>query len=148
MASTKTYYDQLLDNQAKLFNTMTEYANALMEMAMPSTATADKAGELMNEYYTKTSEMMETMASKEKMEAYQKDFWTAFTEDYTKSMELSMDMYKKSAEYFKNMWASNTMETAQERTQKLSALYQDSMKAFYDTTKANSKVMQEYMSAN
>ncbi len=59
-----------------------------------------------------------------------------------------MDMYKKSAEYFKNMWASNTMETTQDRTKKLSALYQDSMKAFYDTTKANSKVMQEYMSAN
>jgi hypothetical protein len=46
------------------------------------------------------------------------------------------------------MWSGNTMETTQERTKKLSELYQHSMKAFYDTTKANVKVMQEYMSAN
>jgi hypothetical protein len=88
------------------------------------------------------------MASKEKTEAYQKDFWTTFTADYTKNMEVSMELYKKSAEYFKNMWSGNTMETTQERTKKLSELYQHSMKAFYDTTKANGKVMQEYMSAN
>jgi hypothetical protein len=25
MASTKSFYDQLMDNQSKLFNTMTEY---------------------------------------------------------------------------------------------------------------------------
>jgi hypothetical protein len=148
MASTKSFYDQLMDNQSKLFNTMTEFTNAWMEMMTPSSDLSDKAGELMNEYYTKTSEMMEAMASKEKTEAYQKDFWTTFTADYTKNMEVSMELYKKSAEYFKNMWSGNTMETTQERTKKLSELYQHSMKAFYDTTKANVKVMQEYMSAN
>jgi len=88
--------------------------------------------------------MLEGMASKEKVEQYQKDFWTAFTEDYTKSMEVSMDLYKKSGEYFKNMWATNTMETQQERTKKLTELYQNSLKAMYDTTTANSQVVREY----
>ncbi|NRA47775.1 MAG: hypothetical protein HRU12_01465 [Phaeodactylibacter sp.] len=148
MASTKTYYDQLMENQSKLFNTMTEFATAWVEMITPSSELADKAGELMNEYYTKTSEMMEAMASKEKMEAYQKDFWATFTADYTKNMEVSMELYKKSSAYFKNMWTNNTIETNQERTKKLGELYQHSMKAFYDTTKANSKVVQDYMSAN
>ncbi|MEQ8703599.1 MAG: hypothetical protein RIC19_06755 [Phaeodactylibacter sp.] len=148
MASTKSYYDQLMDNQAKLFKTMAGFTNAWMEMMTPSSEVSDKAGELMNDYYTKTSEMMEAMASKEKMEAYQKDFWATFTADYTKNMEVSMELYKKSAAYFKDMWSGNMMESTQERTRKLSELYQHSMKTFYDTTKANGEVMQEYMSAN
>jgi hypothetical protein len=144
MASTKSYYDQIIENQTKLFNAMSEYTNAVMEMMMPSKDTAEKAGEMMNEYYTKVSEMAESMASKEKMEEYQKDFWTAFTQDYTKSMELSMELYKKSTEYMKNMWTTNTVESQQERTKKLTELYQNSMKAMYDTTTANSKVVREY----
>lgn len=148
MASTKSYYDQLLENQSRLFNTIATFTNTWMEMMTPAGDMSDKAGELMNEYHTRTTEMMEGMVAKEKMEAYQKDFWTAFTADYTKSMEVSMELYKKSAEYYKNMWSGNTLEGTQERTRKLGELYQHSMKAFYDTTKANSKVMEEYMSAN
>jgi len=144
MASTKSYYDQILENQTKLFNAMAEYTNAVMETVMPTKETAEQAGEIMNDYYNKVSEMLEGMASKEKVEQYQKDFWTAFTEDYTKSMEVSMDLYKKSGEYFKNMWATNTMETQQERTKKLTELYQNSLKAMYDTTTANSQVVREY----
>ncbi|NBC08132.1 MAG: hypothetical protein GVY26_13140 [Bacteroidetes bacterium] len=144
MASTKSYYDQILENQTKLFNAMSDYTNAVMEMMMPSKDTADKAGEMLNDYFTKVNEMAEGMASKEKMEHYQKDFWTAFTEDYTKSMELSMDLYKKSTEYMKDMWATNPVETQQERTKKLTELYQNSMKAMYDTTTANTQVVREY----
>ena len=133
-----------MENQTKLFNAMSEYTTAVMEMMMPSKETAEKAGEMMNEYYSKLTEMAEGMASKEKVEHYQKDFWTAFTQDYTKSMEISMDLYKHSTEYMKNMWTTNTVETQQERTKKLTELYQNSMKAMYDTTTANTKVVQEY----
>ncbi|HKK80589.1 MAG TPA: hypothetical protein VJ933_13220 [Phaeodactylibacter sp.] len=144
MAATKSYYDQILENQTKLFNAMSDYTNAVIEMMMPSKDTAEKAGEMLNDYFTKVNDMAEGMASKDKMEQYQKDFWTAFTEDYTKSMELSMDLYKKSAEYMKDMWTSNPMETQQERTKKLTELYQNSVKAMYDTTTANTKVVREY----
>jgi len=50
MASTKSYYDQILENQTKLFNAMAEYTNAVMETVMPTKETAEQAGEIMNDY--------------------------------------------------------------------------------------------------
>ncbi len=148
MASTKSAYDQILENQAKLMTVMSDYTTAVMDMMMPKKASAEETMEMMNEYISKTTAMMESMASKEHMEAYQKDFWSTFTADYTKNMEAAMDFYKRSAAYMKQMWSSEAMATQQERAQKLSSLYQSSLKAFYDTAKDNTKAMQEYFSAN
>lgn len=148
MVFVKNYYDQLMDNQVKLFNIMMEFINVWMEMMILLFDLFDKVGELMNEYYIKIFEMMEVMAFKEKMEVYQKDFWIIFMVDYIKNMEVSMELYKKLVEYFKNMWFGNIMEIIQECIKKFGELYQYFMKAFYDIIKVNGKVMQEYMSVN
>lgn len=148
MVFVKNYYDQLMDNQVKLFNIMMEFINVWMEMMILLFDLFDKVGELMNEYYIKIFEMMEVMAFKEKMEVYQKDFWIIFMVDYIKNMEVSMELYKKLVEYFKNMWFGNIMEIIQECIKKFGELYQYFMKVFYDIIKVNGKVMQEYMSVN
>lgn len=148
MTATKAYYDQMLENQQKLFSAMSEYTSAMMEMAMPAKDTASEASELLNEYYAKTTEMMEAMASKAHIEAYQKDFWATFMADYSHSAQLSMDLYKKAAEHFKAWMSANPMEMQQERSKKLTELYQHSAKALYETAQANTKVVQEYFSAN
>lgn len=148
MVFIKIFYDQLMDNQIKLFNMMIEFFNVWMEMMILLFDLFDKVGELMNEYYIKIFEMMEVMVFKEKMEVYQKDFWIIFIVDYIKNMEVSMELYKKLVEYFKNMWFGNIMEIIQECIKKLGELYQYFMKVFYDIIKVNGKVMQEYMSVN
>ncbi|MCB0555763.1 MAG: hypothetical protein KDD02_19605 [Phaeodactylibacter sp.] len=144
MAGTKNYFDQILENQNKLFSTLTNYTNAVIEAATPNKEAANKAGELLNEYFTRSYELVEKMAAKEHLEAYQKDFWSSFTNDYTKNMELSMDLYKKTLEYFRNIWAKDVIETQQDRVKKLTNLYQDSVKAIYETNTANAKVVEHY----
>jgi hypothetical protein len=144
MAGMKNYYDQILENQKGLFNTMTDYNKAVMEMMMPDKAATQKAGELMNEYWTRYFTMMEKMATKEHLEAYQKDFWGSFNADYTKNMELTMEVYKKSMDYFRGLWSKNIVETQQQRVQKITELYQETVKAAYDANTANAKVVEHY----
>ncbi len=112
---------------------------------MPDKNPAEDAGKLLNEYYSRSLELMEKTVDKKHLDKYQKDFWATFTADYTKSVELSMDLYKKTVDYFKNLWPANAFETQQERTKKLAELYQETMKAVYDTSTANAKVVQEYL---
>lgn len=145
MAGTKNYFDLILENQNKLYTTMLNYANTVAETSMPDKNAAEDAGKLLNEYYTRSLELMEKTMDKKNLEKYQKDFWATFTADYTKSVELSMDLYKKTVDYFKNLWPANAFETQQERTKKLAELYQETMKAVYDTSTANAKVVQEYL---
>ena len=145
MAGTKNYFDQILENQNKLYNIFLKYTNTVIETAMPDKNVAEDAGKLLNEYYTRYVELIENMVDKKNLENYQQDFWNSFTADYTRSAELSMDLYKKTAEYFQNIWSSNTLESQQERTKKLTELYQETMKAVYDTGNANAKVVQEYL---
>ncbi len=144
MAGTKNYFDQILENQNKLFSTMSNYANAIFEAVTPNKEAAEKAGELMNEYFTRSFEMMEKMATKEHMEAYQKDFWATFTADYTKNVELSMELYKKGMDYYRTTWSGDVLEKQQDRVRKLTNLYQDTVKAIYDTNTANAKVVEHY----
>ena len=145
MAGTKNYFDQILENQNKLYSSFLNYANTVVETAMPDKNAAEDAGKLLNEYYTRYAELTEKMVDKTNLEKYQKDFWGAFTADYTKSVELSMDLYKKTVDYFKNVWPTNALETQQERAKRLAELYQETMKTVYDTSTANAKVVQEYM---
>ncbi|MCO6475343.1 MAG: hypothetical protein J5I94_01910 [Phaeodactylibacter sp.] len=145
MAGTKNYFDQILENQNKLYTTLLNYANTVVETAMPDKNAAEDAGKLLNEYYIRYTELAEKMVDKNNLEKYQKDFWGAFTADYTKSMELSMDLYKKTVDYYRNIWPGNVIESQQERTKKLTEMYQETMKAVYDTGTANVKAVQEYM---
>lgn len=145
MAGTKNYFDQILENQNKLYTTFLNYFNTVMEASMPDKNAAADAGKLLNEYYTRYNGLMENMVDKKNLDKYQKDFWNAFTTDYTKSVELSMDLYKKTMDYYRNLWNTDTFTTQQERTKKLTELYQDTMKAVYDTSTANAKVVQEYL---
>ncbi len=147
MAGTKNYFDQVLENQSKLMTTLSEYMNEAVEMSMPETAATEKAGELLNEYFTRPYELAEEMATKEAMEKYQEDFWGSFTANYTKSIELSMDLYKKTAEYWRNMFTNGNMGNQQERVKKFSEIFQNCMKAYMDTTNANAKAVQEYFNA-
>ncbi|MCB0578159.1 MAG: hypothetical protein KDD10_02460 [Phaeodactylibacter sp.] len=145
MAGTKNYFDQILENQNKLYTTFLNYANTVAEAAMPDKNAAEEAGKLMNEYYSRYTELAEKMADKKNLEKYQKDFLNAFTADYTKSVELSMDLYKKTVDFYKKVWSADVFATQQERTKKLTELYQETMKAVYDTSTANAKVVQEYL---
>lgn len=145
MAGTKNYFDQILENQNKLYSTMLNYFNTVAETAIPDKNAVEDAGKLLNEYYARYFELVEKMVDKKNLEKYQKDFWSAFTTDYTKSTELSLDLYRKTVDYFKNVWKTNAFESQQERTRKLTELYQETMKAVYDTGTANAKVVQEYL---
>lgn len=145
MAGTKNYFDQILENQNKLYSTMLNYFNTVTETAIPDKNAVEDAGKLLNEYYARYFELVEKMVDKKNLEKYQKDFWSAFTADYTKSTELSLDLYRKTVDYFKNVWKTNAFESQQERTKKLTELYQETMKAVYDTGAANAKVVQEYL---
>lgn len=145
MAGTKNYFDQILENQNKLYTTFLNYANTVAETAMPDKNAAEDAGKLLNEYYTRYTELAEKMADKKNLEKYQKDFWNAFTADYTRSVELSMDLYKKTVDFYKKAWSADVFATQQERTRKLTELYQETMKAVYDTGTANAKVVQDYL---
>jgi hypothetical protein len=144
MAGTKHFFDQILNNQKQLFAVMTDYNKAVTEMMMPEKGTMDKAATLINEYWTRYYEMVDKMASKEHLEAYQKDFWGNFNADYTKNLEFNMEMYKKTMDYFRGMWSKNIVETQQQRVQKITELYQDTVKAVYDTNAANAKVVEHY----
>ena len=145
MAGTKNYFDQIQENHNKLYTTFLNYFNTVVETTMPDKNAGEDAGKLLNEYYTRYNELVEGMVDKDNLEKYQKDFWNTFTNDYTKSVELSMDLYKKTVDYYRNLWNTDTFATQQERTKKLAELYQETMKAVYDTGTANVKVVQEYL---
>ncbi len=81
MAGTKNYFDQILENQNKLYTTFLNYTNIVVEAAMPDKNAAEDAGKLLNEYYTRYTELAEKMVDKSNLEKYQKDFWSTFTAD-------------------------------------------------------------------
>ena len=75
MAGTKNYFDQILENQNKLYSSFLNYANTVVETAMPDKNAAEDAGKLLNEYYTRYAELTEKMVDKTNLEKYQKDFF-------------------------------------------------------------------------
>lgn len=144
MAGTKNYFDQILENQNKLYSTLSDYLNQAMEITLPEAEVTEKAGQLLNEYFSRSYELAEKMSNKENMEKFQEDFWGNFTTNYTQSMELTVDLYKKTAEYWQNIWGQNTFAGQPDRVKRFSELFQNSVKAYMDTTNANAKAVQEY----
>lgn len=144
MAGKKNYFDQILENQNKLMTTLSDYMNEAVEITLPEKEVTEKAGELFNEYLTRSSQLAEELSAKENVEKYQEDFWNQFTADYTRSLELSMDLYKKTAEYWQNLWVPTSLAGQQERVKKFSEIFQNTVTAYIETTNANTKAVQDY----
>jgi hypothetical protein len=144
MASTKNYYDQMLENQNKFMKAFSELANETVDTVMPDKKLAEKTEMLVKEYFTKPYELVEDLGKKETLEKYQKNFWAKMTEDYTKSMELSKDLYQKTIDFYKEMWSQNTIAQQQEKMKRFTELCQNCMKSYMEATSVNAKVVQDY----
>jgi len=144
MAGTKNYFDQILENQNKLMTTLSEYMNEAVELSAPNNEATEKAGELLNEFFTRPYQLAENLTAKENLEKYQEDFWTNFTTNYSKSMELSMELYQKTTDFWKEVWTKDNLMVQPDRAKKFSEIFQKSVKAYIDTTNANTKAIQDF----
>lgn len=148
MAGTKAYYDQILENQNKLMTTLTEYAVEAVETMMPDETFGEKVNKLVQEYLSRPYEIAEEITKKENAEKYQKDFWTTYTQDMNRNLEASMELYRKSTDFFREMWTKNVLGDQQGKMKKYLEIVQNSMKAYTDAVNANAKLIQSYFSNN
>lgn len=146
--TTKNYFEQIMDNQNKLLQNLTAYANTMTEIAGPNQEVADKASAILNDYVNRSMALAEEFSSEKAMKSFQEDFFNTLTANYNKSLELTMDFFKSSSAYMKEMWGSNTFNEQQEKAKKLAELYQNSLKALYETGTANTRIVQSYFSEN
>ncbi|HMQ49885.1 MAG TPA: hypothetical protein PKA00_20725 [Saprospiraceae bacterium] len=146
--TTKNYFDQIMDNQNKLIHNLTEYANSMSEIVGPKQEVAEKASAIFNDYVNRSMALAEAFTSEEAIKNFQEDFFNTLTANYNKNWELAMDFFKSSNAYMKEMWGSNTFNEQQEKAKKLSELYQNSLKAVYETGTANTRIVQSYFSEN
>lgn len=137
--TTKDTFKQVLDKQNALMETLTKNANATMELFAYDKQAAEKGMEIAKEYFEKTRTMAEDMMKPENLEKYFEKA-PAF---YNKALELNMEFFNKTTEYYRNLWMGFSPETAQQTAQKVSELTRNSLDAVVETTTANTKLMQE-----
>jgi uncharacterized protein YfbU (UPF0304 family) len=145
MADTKVYFDQILENQNKLAETITEYVNEMVDAFTPDAAFTEKTESLVKEMVEAPVALAEELTQKENIEKFQDDFAGAYTANMQKSMDLWKDLYEKSTAYAKDTWTANSATDTTNRFKKMGELYQNCLKAMVDTTTANTKVMKEYL---
>ena len=46
---------------------------------------------------------------------FQEDFWGTMTENYTKGVKLSTDLYEKTVNFTKEIWTNTSVENQQEK---------------------------------
>lgn len=135
--STATF-KKVLDKQNELMETLTKNANATMELFAFDKQATEKGVELAKEYFEKTRVLAEDMMKPENMEKYHEKA-PAF---YNKALEINMEFFQKTTEYYRNLWKGFTPETAQEKAQKVNELTRQSLEAVAETTAANAKIWQ------
>ncbi len=141
---TKTYIDKMVENQNKLFETLTHYANEAVDTMVPEQTQTDKADALTQAFVKQPLELMEEMTRKETMEKFQEDFWGNYQAIATRSMQHYMDLYQHTFQYMQEAMGGQMMVQQQEKAKKLNDIAQHCMKAWMDTTVENAKIVQEY----
>lgn len=141
---TKTYVDKIVENQNKLFNTLSHYANEAVDTMVPDQAHTEKATAIAQALVQQPMELMEEMTKQETMEKFQQDFWGNYQALTTKSMQNYMDLYQQSFQYMQAFMGSAMGGQQQEKARKLNDIMQQCMKAWMDTTAENARIVQEY----
>lgn len=144
MAATKEYFEKLMENQSKLVSTITAYANEAVDITMPNSKAAEKMETYIKDCFTAYLEYTEDLSKKENLEKFQEDFVGAMTENYSKSIKLSSDIYKKTLEYVQDFWSVTPIDTQQEKIQHFTEFYQDYWKTYMDVSNENTKVVQDF----
>lgn len=145
MVGTKNYYDNIAANQSKLMTAITSCANQAAEVMTPDKELAEKGAALANEFLARPLELADEMSKRENLEKFQNDFWSAYTEQVGKSVQLSAELYQKSFNLAQEMWGKYSVPQQQERMRKLGESMQHIAKTYTETFEANAKIAQEYM---
>ncbi len=145
MVGTKNYYDKIVSNQNQLMATFTSYANQAVEAMVPDKELAEKGAALLNEFLARPYELADEMTKRDNLEKFQKDFWSAYSEQVTKSAELSADLYRKGFDYMKEVWNRYSVSEQQDRMRKLGEAVQNLAKAYTETVDANAKIAKDYL---
>lgn len=144
MAATKDYFEKLMENQNKMVNTVTDYANEVVDVTMPDAKIAEKTEAYMKECFQISMDYMESASKKENLDKFQEDFWGAMTEHYNNGVKVSADLYKKTMEYWRDMWSGAQVQTQQGKLQHFAEFYQNYWKTCMDVTTENTKVVQDF----
>lgn len=144
MAATKEYFDKLMENQNKLVSSIAEYADEVVEVAVPDPKIAEKTEAFMKECIDSSVAFTEELHKKENLEKFQEDFWGTMTENYTNGLRLSTDLYGKTMTFFKEMWTNTSVENQEEKMKHCGELYQHCWQTYLDVTKDNAKIMQDF----
>lgn len=144
MAATKDYFEKLMENQNKLVSSLTDYANEVVDVTMPTTKVTEKMEVYMKDCVAAYLDFAEEMSKKENLDKFQEDFWGAMTEQYNKNIKFSTDMYKKTMECMRDLWSTSPIDNQQEKMQQFTEFYQNYWKTCVDVTKENTKVMQDF----
>ncbi len=145
MIGTKHYFEKITANQHKLVASFNDYANMAVEAMVPGKELAEKGTQLFNEFVARPYELADEMTRRENLEKFQSDFWGAYSEQMTKSAELSAELYRKGFEFMKEMWGLYSVTEQQERMRRLGEAVQNVAKVYTETVDENAKIAREYL---
>ena len=98
---------------------------------MPDKNAAEDAGKPLNEYYTRYTELAEKWLTKQPRKKYQKDFWGLLRLIIPRMLNCH-GLVQEDGRLLQECMDTTNFETQQERTKRLTELYQETMKTVYD----------------
>ena len=139
MAKTKETFEQIIDNQNKLAETLTENAQKMMKLFELDSDLEKMSKEATETYMAQSKEYMEELSKAETPEKA----WSGMSTAFSKFMEMQTATYNKTTDFYRNMMEKYNWEAGQETFNQATELYRESFKAIYETAGANTKVFQE-----
>ncbi len=140
MANAKETFETFVANQNKLAETLTKNANELADIFKVEDASTEDATNIWKSYFEKSKEIAENAMKPENMEKVMENL----PEHYSKAVELNMDFFNQSMEYYKNLFEKFGAHTQQDMFKKMTEVYQRNMDAMMETATANMKAFQSY----
>jgi hypothetical protein len=114
----------------------------------PGKELTEEVESLMKEMTSRPFELVEQMSKKEQLEKFNDDFWGSINENYTRSMEISQDLFQKSMRLFNGLWNPDLAKKQQEKFSRVNESYQNLVKSYMEAATANTKIIQEYFTSD
>lgn len=140
MTNAKATFDTILENQNKLTENLTENFKELTNLMQVDEELSNEGQALWKAYMEKNKELVEESM---RPEMFEKGF-EKLPEQYNKAIEVQMDFYNQTLDYYKRLMEKYGMQTQQEMTKQFTTVYQKNMEAMMAAANANLKVFQTY----
>jgi hypothetical protein len=140
MANAKATFENFVENQNQLTETLTGNFQEMTENLKVDETLTTEGQTIWKDYMEKSRVLMEETFKPETLEKG----WEKMPEHYNKAMEVQMDFYNQTMDFYKRLFDKYGVKTQQDVVKQFTNIYQKNMEAIMKAANANMKVFQTY----